>query len=515
MINITNIRVYIFALLCFWQSHINGAEKKTDDTKSTILMIDDHHILYRSGTKRNLKPLVRHSSRPLIGTDKPWETTIAYCSVYRNSITGKYQLWYQAWPGKSGCYLCYAESNDGIKWTKPSLGLVDYKGSKDNNILLINGYGASIIYDKTDPNAQKRYKAAFWEQDTKKGIEFPGTCIAFSADGINWKKHSNNPVIKGSYGDYIQPPIISDLKKINAQEKPLSTSDVIDLIWDPKKESYAIYAKTWLDGPKGNMHWKRAVVRTESTNFINWTKPKLVMVPDEFDGSGGEQDLARTAGGGGSDGVQLHSGPAFFYNDLYFSMLQVMDSGNTGNMPIELALSRDGDNWKRPFRNKWFIPPLDNKEIFDASLIWSNATPIFLKDVFRFYYGAYGKPWNSSDGAQISGIGLAEMPRNRFGGIEPIERFGQITLRSIELNKVKGIEINGDATNGSIRPEILSDDGYRIPGYTKNDVKPLQTDSLKHQVKWNQKKIRDLPSGQYKLRLHLENAEIFAITIRY
>mgnify|MGYP003325993692 FL=1 len=81
------------------------------------------------------------------------------------------------------------------------------------------------------------------------------------------------------------------------------------------------------------------------------------------------------------------------------------------------------------------------------------------------------------------------MPRNRFGGIEPIERFGQITLRSIELNKVKGIEINGDATNGSIRPEILSDDGYRIPGYTKNNVKPLQTDSLKHQVEWIQKKI--------------------------
>ena len=95
------------------------------------------------------------------------------------------------------------------------------------------------------------------------------------------------------------------------------------------------------------------------------------------------------------------------------------------------------------------------------------------------------------------------------------ENYWQKKTKSIELNKVKGIEINGDATNGSIRPEILSDEGYRIPGYTKNDVKPLQTDSLKHQVKWNQKKIRDLPSGQYKLRLHLENAEIFAITIRY
>ena len=261
------------------------------------------------------------------------------------------------------------------------------------------------------------------------------------------------------------------------------------------------------------MHWKRAVVRTESTNFIDWTKPKLVVAPDEYDGRGGEHELARTAGGGGSDGVQLHSGPAFFYNDLYFSMLQVMDSGNTGNMPIELALSRNGFNWKRPFRHKWFIPPLENKKIFDASLIWSNATPIFLKDVFRFYYGAYGKPWNSSDGAQISGIGLAEMPRNRFAGISPIEKFGQITFKSILLNKVKAIEINGNANGGSIRAEILSDDGYRIPGYTKKDAKPLTSDSFQHLLNWNQKLINELPSAKYKIRLHLENSEIFAITL--
>ena len=218
-------------------------------------------------------------------------------------------------------------------------------------------------------------------------------------------------------------------------------------------------------------------------------------------------------GGGGSDGVQLHSGPAFYYNDLYFSMLQVMDSGGTGNMPIELALSRDGYSWKRPFRNIWFIPPLENKNLFDASLIWSNATPVYSRDMFRFYYGAYGKPWNSSDNRQISGIGFAEMPRNRFAGIRPLKKFGQITLKSLALDKIKRIEVNGHAANGSIRVEVLGDYGYRIKGFTKADSIPIKTDSLRNISEWNNESISQLPKGRYRLRIHLENAEVYAVTL--
>jgi hypothetical protein len=35
--------------------------------------------------------------------------------------------------------MCYAESKDGVTWTKPELGLVDFNGSKKNNICLIEG----------------------------------------------------------------------------------------------------------------------------------------------------------------------------------------------------------------------------------------------------------------------------------------------------------------------------------------------------------------------------------------
>ena len=271
--------------------NVNGADDVNKPANTTILMVDDHHILYRSGTVRKLKPLKRFSDKPVIAADKLWETTVAYCSVYKNLESGKYQLWYQAWPGRSGCYMCYAESDDGINWIKPELGLLTFNGSSKNNILFKNGYGASVIFDKNDPDPDKRYKSAFWEQDLNKGLKYPGMSIAYSPDGIHWEKHTENPLIKGSYGDYIQPPLANDSKQQGAQGKPVSVSDVIDLIWDQNRQVYAVYAKTWLDGPKGNMHWKRAVVRTESKNFIDWTKPRLIIWPDEFDSI---NDLAET-----------------------------------------------------------------------------------------------------------------------------------------------------------------------------------------------------------------------------
>jgi len=478
--------------------------QQTSRGTETILLVDDSRVLYRPGTKRVLHPLTRHANNPMLPRDKPWEGTVAYCSVYRDPNRGHYRLWYQAWPG---CHLCYATSDDGIRWSKPNMGLVEYEGSTDNNILLKVGYGAGVLVDPRDPDPERRYKIAFWEHN--------GTSVAFSPDGIHWTKYEKNPVIHGSHGDYIQPPLAGDPRIATGEVggPPLSTSDVIDPIWDSKKNCYVIYAKTWLDGPDGSMHWKRAVVRTESKDFIHWTKPVLVIAPDEHDDPTGESSLTRDAGGGGTGRKQLHSGPAFVYNDMYFATLQVLDAAVSGNMPIELALSHDGIEWQRPFRNAMFVPPLADKTLFDASLIWSNATPVFLKDEFRFYYGAYGHPWNSADPEQISGVGLATMPRDRFAGVRPIESIGQITLKEVDLTAAASITINADASGGAVRVEILNEDGYRLPGFTKDDAVPVAGDELRLPAVWKEKSLNELPPGRYKLRLHLNNAEVFAVTI--
>ena len=39
-------------------------------------------------------------------------------------------------------------------------------------------------------------------------------------------------------------------------------------------------------------------------------------------------------------------------------------------------------------------------------------------------------------------------------------------------------------------------------------------DSLRHPISWKNRALRDLPSGRYLLRLHLEEAEVFAVTLQ-
>ena len=71
---------------------------------------------------------------------KPWEGLYAaYTTVFKDGP--KYRMYYRGMPagtgdGDSKESTCYAESPDGINWTKPNLGLFTVMGTKDNNVVL-------------------------------------------------------------------------------------------------------------------------------------------------------------------------------------------------------------------------------------------------------------------------------------------------------------------------------------------------------------------------------------------
>jgi hypothetical protein len=489
----------------------------------TLLLVDDHDVLYRSGTHRVFHSFQRFAGNPVIkGGGTAWESAIAWMSVYRDPASGKYQLWYQATSGKRlkdktrGSVVCYAESMDGIHFTKPDLGLFDYNGDLHNSIVLVgNGgahgrYGAWVLMDDRDPNPARRYKMAYFDfSKDDEGIERPGLNVAFSPDGIHWEKYPHAPLVRTHYGGIGDPVPFAD-ENGHPWEIPLTMADALDVMYDPRLAVFEIYGKMWIDGPDGGMAWKHAMGRTESKDFIHWSRPTLVLTPDDDDPAY----------------VEFHTVPVFFHDDCYFGFLQILHRAeNGGVIDVEMALSRNGLEWQRPFRKQPALPR-GVHGAFDGGSLFPCATPVVLKDEIRFYYGAYsGGATKGVPGQKtISGLGFASIPRDRFAGIRPdslsdqptlrhpLKDIGQITLKPIELGPATILTLNADASRGTIRIELLDERGYGVRGFSAEDAAPIRGDSLRHAVKWNAKSSEDLPLGQYLVRIHLDDAEVFALS---
>ena len=162
---------------------------------------------------------------------------------------------------------------------------------------------------------------------------------------------------------------------------------------------------------------------------------------------------------------------------------------------------------------------------FEAGSIFTNSTPVILDDEIQLYYGGYSMGATSwDDGLQTSGIGLATIPRDRFAGVrplavsdqptlsEPLVDTGQVTLKPLDLSACAGITLNADASAGEICVELLDADGYRLPGFTRDDSVPIAGDSLRHPVRWTARGSDDMPP-EAMLRIHLKHAELFAVDL--
>lgn len=491
--------------------------------KKTILLVDDHDVLYRSGTERVLNPAKRFEGNPVIKQDRPWETALGWVTVYRDPKSGKYQLWYQGYAGSRAqkktdrCVVCYAESDDGIHFTKPNLGLFPFNDIKDTNIVLIaNGgysdrYCNAVVFDPLDKDPARRYKMAYTDFSMDGGKEYPGLCVAFSPDGIHWTKYPKAPLHKTSYGKFETPVPFSDETGRKWWDNPLTMADAVDVFYDPVRKVFVDYAKMWVDGPAGGMYWKHAMGRIESKDFIHWTDAELVLTPDDQD----------------PPSVEFHTTPVFYYNDRYFCLNQILNRAVGGGvMDIELMVSRDGYEWERPFRKEFFLARSQPGQ-FDSGSMFTNSTPVILDSEIRFYYGGYQAGATGGDDENMpSGVGFASIPLDRFAGIRPVarsdqptlakplEHIGQITLKPTDLYKFKSISLNADASNGSIRAELLNSKGRRVRRFSAEDCVPIKGDSLAHRVAWKNVSLADLPPGRYMIRLHLDNATVYALSFK-
>ncbi len=511
----------------------------------TVLFADDDDVLYRPGTLKHVMEFKKFSADPVLAPEKPWEGMIGWTSVHHDPQTGRFQLWYQAYQERRiedttlRCVVCYAESADGRTWTKPDLGLIPFYEETNTNIVLTGARGAyghrycnSVVVDPREKDPAKRYKMAYYDWETgDRAKDGPGTHVAFSPDGIHWTKHPGlvSPTPYGGKG--IQPPFVGEEAYREEKRKdggikaswimPAAMSDALDVFYDPRREAFVGYGKMWTPGPDGGLTWKHSMGRMESKDFIHWSRPELVLTTNDRD----------------PPNIEFHTSPVFLHNGMYLSLNQILDRA-AGTMDAEFMSSRDGFRWDRSFANTWVIPRGEGGR-FDSGSIITNGTPVILDQKMLFYYAGYRGTAVGGGGLNrqiagskdyFSGVGLAIAPRDRFVaiGVNPkspvpgqkkdrpqlVNTIGQVTLRALDLTGATSITLNADASRGAVRLEILSEDGYRLHGFAKDEAVPMRTNDLAHEALWKARRLGDLPPGRYLLRIHLDNAELFAITLR-
>ena len=242
-----------FSAIIFTFSLSVWADDVVDIGSRRELFVDATLIDKLDGVERKLHhPVPRETA---ITHDTPWEGAgSGYHTVIRDGDL--YRMYHRGSAlGVKDARLilgkqvyCYAESKDGIKFHKPNLGLFEYNGSKDNNIIW-DGVGvhnfAPFLDTNPDCSPDARFKALA-------GTAEEGGLFAFkSADGIRWSLMQKDPVVtKGAF----------DSQNL--------------AFWDPTTKVYRAYFRTFTKGTTTGKVWKpagyRAVRGATSKDFLSW-----------------------------------------------------------------------------------------------------------------------------------------------------------------------------------------------------------------------------------------------------
>ena len=494
------------------------------------LFVDDHGIAEMQNVERVVVRPTRHSG-PVVFADRPWESPwlFAWGSVIRDPNDGLIRLWYDVAGWRSSPLLIrtlYAESVDGIRWSKPGLGRYAFAGSSATNIVLAThsshwdedegerlwrdaevsflhgGYalhetvshydGVNVVVDEAETDPARRYKCimSMWSRGQRKHAHY----LMESPDGIVWPRAPEKV-----------------LEKIN---------DGTKVIWDPIRRRWLL---TWLSSRRlESGEAIRYLELSESEDLRAWRHIGKPFELDDEDGHG----LV----------MQGHFLMPFAWGDQYLgfaNMIHTMEGWCQGY----LVSSRDGQHWERPLRRDPIVA-LGGEDEFDAdSAEAAIGAPILMgDDMLIFYCGRARRHWAPS--AATGAIGLLRLKRDRFAGLanggwfnrgcynlasgggvvvtEPVEVTGPRLLVNVKSRQVApetGQEETGSAAWGTVRVELLDEEKRPINGFLLEQSIPYRGDEVRAEMHWaGGAALERLIGRRVRLRLSINMATVYAYT---
>ena len=438
-----------------------------------LLLHDDRLVRSREGLELGQARLEKHPSNPLLVIDRPWERQgiLNYVAILHDEEEGLYRMWYQILgrteEGVNRSHCLYAQSTDGVRWEKPELGLVEFQGSKANNILFLDPnerprgtpvYWVVKDYAEADPG--RRYKMMLNRWD----FRGRGVGIGWSADGIRWE-----------FAAYVNR---------------LGGFDTHNLFfWDDRIGLYTGYFRTHVRG-------KRSIGRATSPDAFHWSAPVTVHTLDERD----------------PPAWQIYGPGIFKYSrarDVYVMYGEGYDSENE-IFRGQLGLSRDGIHWKR-FRDGYFADT--GAGTWDAGSVRPVPAEAVVDSRMAVFYT--GSDHSLHDWEGTRGVGLATYQQGAFAGWRARSE-GTVTTRLLlAKDREPALLLNAEAEGGEVRAELLDADGNPIPGYTREVCRPLTGNGHQQEVVWEgQENLAPVVAqGAFSVRLYLERATIYGFRV--
>ena len=485
------------------------------------LLVDEALIESRSDTAR----FVLHHPVPqevVFTHDAPWEGSgCGYHSIFKDG--DKYRMYYKAWqltvqqgklaPEKSN-FTCTAESNDGIHWTRPELGLVAFpkNGSKANNIVIGLHKEAWMgnanpdpvhpaIFKDENPNCppEAKYKAILRSRKPK------GLLVLKSADGIHWSMLTEKPVItEGAF----------DSQNL--------------AFWDPTIKKYRAYWRIFTaTGPvnrAGKATSQRAIRTATSDDLIHWNPWKDLTygdIPSEQLYTNQIKPYYRAPHiliGFPTRYIERGWSPSMeALPEVKHRKMRSSISNRYGMVITEglFMTSRDGVKFKR-WQNAFLRPGLERKGT------WAYGNQYIAWQVVETKSTTEGAPHELSLYA-TEGYWTGRSNRLRrytmridgFVSINAPMQGGEFVTKPLIFSGKELLLNFSSSAAGSIVVEMQTVDGKPIAGFSLQDCEETFGDALSRRVHWKTKPDLSKLAGQpVRMKIRLKDADLYSFQFK-
>jgi hypothetical protein len=484
--------------------------------EATLFSFDDVAIPATYNLYLTMTQPQKYAGNPVVplgkmGEPDEWQQRY-YGTVIRDN--GKFRMWYIAASKEGfiaphlggndldfrGWRFAYAESDDGVNWRKPDLGLVDFRGSRHNNLVLMpegfGGYHALVLHEPEDPDPSRRYKMMALVVEPFGSYSFKaGTRRAFvplySPDGLRWRLAEELPV---------------------SSTKVISTDDLVTVEGAGLFKWQGMYYLTG-QGGKGPAvkPYERHIEIFRSPDLIHWSKTQTM-------GFARQGQFRRPTHTDPMNNEQTHEGVSVWNRGNVLIGLTGFWHGASDwddvTHDLGLLISNDALHFREPIPDHIFASAGKDGEWDEAGLAQGEGFENVGDKTYIWYAQMdqregprrglpIGRPWK-----RWGGIGLLILERDRFGSLgvrDPSDK-GILVTSELKSDVPPRIWVNaqGLAPQSSLRLELLDRRERPLPRYSGERAAIVRQSGLRVPVSWQgQEQATDL-KGPFKIKVSFE-----------